>query len=112
MDRRLRVVIERNGQSREVSGWRKWALAIPVIVFAALAFAVAVVFMLGLTLTIAAILIVAVPTALILALIARSLVQREASSGWRRGLKSCWAKKPDRLPLASGAPHSGGPRRG
>jgi uncharacterized membrane protein YhaH (DUF805 family) len=66
----MKVLIERHGRRREVSGWRKWAIAVPGIAIAALLLAVAVVLALGLALTIGVILMVTVPAALILAWIA------------------------------------------
>ena len=66
----MKVFIERHGRRREVSGWRKWAIAVPAIAIAALVIAVVVVLLLGLTLTIGVILMVTAPAALILAWIA------------------------------------------
>jgi hypothetical protein len=74
----MKVVVERNGQSREVAGARKWAIAIPAILVAALMLAAVVIFVLGLAVTVAAVLIVAIPAALILALVARMLMYRAA----------------------------------
>jgi hypothetical protein len=74
----MKVVVERDGQREEISGWRKWAIAIPVIPVAALAIAAAIVLVLGLTLTAGAVLIIAAPAALILALIARAVMIRDA----------------------------------
>ncbi len=74
----MKVVITRDGERKEVSGWRRWAIAIPVILVAAFVFAAAVVLVLGLTFTVVAVLIVAVPAAVILALVARSFTTRDA----------------------------------
>jgi uncharacterized membrane protein YoaK (UPF0700 family) len=64
-----KVVIERDGRSREVLGRRRWAIAVPVLALVAPVVAVAVLFAFGLVLTISAVLMVAVPVALVLALI-------------------------------------------
>ena len=76
----MKIVIERDGQSEELSGWRKWALAIPAILAIALVISIVIVVLLGVALTIGAILIVAIPAALVLALIARLLMRRRAST--------------------------------
>lgn len=68
--------VERDGQ--EVFGWRKWAIAIPVVLITALVVTAAIVFMLGLALTVVTVLLVAVPVVLILALIARVLFKRKS----------------------------------
>ncbi len=78
----LKVVIEEDGQSREISGWRKWAIAIPVLAAVALLGGVMALFVLGIVVTVGAVLLAVVPIALILALIAymfvRSQVRRAA----------------------------------
>ena len=61
----MKLEIERDGQRREITGWRKWAIAILVIVIAALAVAAAVLFVVGLTFTVGAILVVALPVAVV-----------------------------------------------
>ena len=70
----MKVVIERDGRRREVSGWRKWSIAISAILVIALVAALAIVLMLGLALTVGAVLLIAVPTALALVLIARIFI--------------------------------------
>jgi len=77
----LKVVIEEDGQTREISGWRKWAIAIPVLGAMTLLGAVALLFLLGVVVTVGAVLLAAVPIALILALIAYTFVR----SAPRRG---------------------------
>ena len=72
----MKVVIERDGERKEISGWRGWAIAIPIILVAAFVIAAAIVLVLGLTLTAGAVLIIAAPAAVILALIARALMNR------------------------------------
>lgn len=80
----MKVVVERDGQRQEITGWRGWAIAIPVILVAAIVIAAAIVFVLGLTLTVGAVVIIAVPAAVILALIARALMSRDAGGGSSR----------------------------
>jgi hypothetical protein len=76
----LKVVIEEDGEAREISGWRKWAIAVPALAAVALLGAVTLMFLLGVVVTIGAVLLAAVPLALILAFIAytftRSLARR------------------------------------
>jgi hypothetical protein len=66
----MKVVIERGGGSREVFGWRKWAIVIVVLAIVAPLAAVAALLLFGLALTIGAVLLVAVPIALVLVFIA------------------------------------------
>ena len=73
----LKVVIEKDGRSREISGWRKWAIAIPVVAAVALVGAVAALFVLGVVATIGAVLLAAIPILLILAVIAYMFVRSE-----------------------------------
>ena len=73
----LKVVIEQDGQSREVTGWRKWAIAVPVLAALALLGAVAALFVFGIVVTIGAVLLAAIPIALILALIAYTFVRSQ-----------------------------------
>jgi hypothetical protein len=72
---RMKVTIERNGRSREVIGWRRWAIAIPAVAIVAPVLSTAVLFVFGLALTVGVILMVALPIALILAWV-----------GWMLGL--------------------------
>ncbi len=65
----MKLVVKRNG--RQVTGWRKWAIVGAAILVSGLVIAVAVVLVLGLALTAATILTIAIPAALVLALIAR-----------------------------------------
>jgi hypothetical protein len=73
----LKVVIEQDGQSREISGWRKWAIAIPVLAAVALLGAITLLFILGVVVTVGAVLLAAVPIALILAVIAYTFVRSQ-----------------------------------
>jgi len=74
----LKVVIEKEGREHEISGWRKWAIAVPVLAAVALVGAVLVLFVLGVVATIAAVLLAAIPLLLILAFIAYTFVRAEA----------------------------------
>jgi nitrogen fixation protein FixH len=67
----MKLVVQRNG--RQVTGWRKWAIMLAAIPFIALVIAIALVFVLGVALTAGAILTIAIPAALVLALVARVL---------------------------------------
>lgn len=71
-ERWMKFIVKRNG--KEVTGWRKWAVMVGVILVGALVVAVALIFILGLALTAGAILVIAIPVALVLALIARLLM--------------------------------------
>ncbi len=79
----MKVMIDRNGETQEITGWRRWAIVIPVIAVVALVLAAAVVFVLGLTLTVGVVLIVALPAAVILALLARMVMNRDSGGGSR-----------------------------
>ena len=69
----MKVFVERKGRKRELTGWRKWAVAVPGLTFAGLVIAVAIVFAFGLVLTVSAVLLIAVPIVVILAGIAMIL---------------------------------------
>jgi hypothetical protein len=73
----LKVVVDWKGRVREVTGWRKWAITIPVIAVLSPVVAVAVVLLLGVALTVGAILMIALPLAVVLALIAFMLGRYE-----------------------------------
>ena len=72
----MKVSVKRNGQ--EVVGWRKWAIAIPIVLITAFAFTAAIVLIFGLALTVGTVLLVAIPVVLILALIARVVFKRKS----------------------------------
>lgn len=74
----MKVVIERDGERKEIGGWRGWAIAIPIGLVAAFVIAAAIVLVLGLTLTAGAVLIIAAPTAAVLVLIARILMNLQS----------------------------------
>jgi hypothetical protein len=77
----MKVVVERDGRRQEITGWRAWAIAIPLILLAAIGIATVIVLVLGLAFTAAVILIIAAPAALILALVAPALMSRNAGDG-------------------------------
>ena len=70
----MRVVMERNGQRREITGWRRWAITFFAVLVAAIVATAVIILVLGLTVTIGAVLLIAIPAALILALIVRLLM--------------------------------------
>ena len=76
----MNIVVERDGQRREITGWRRWAIAIPVILVGMIVAVAVIVLVLGITLTLGIVLLIAVPAALILALMARLLMSRGAAS--------------------------------
>jgi hypothetical protein len=73
----LKVVVDWKGRVREVTGWRKWAITIPVIAVVSPVVAVAVVLLLGVALTVGAMLLIAIPLAVVLAVIAFMLGRHE-----------------------------------
>jgi putative autotransporter adhesin-like protein len=81
---RLKVVYERAGRREDVTGWQKWAIAIPAIAVAVLAIVVAllvVVIVLGVARTAGVIVLIAVPVLIALALLARLVMYRHAIQG-------------------------------
>ena len=77
----MKVVIDQDGERREVTGWRKWAIALPAILLAALALSLLTVMVLGIALTVGAVLLIAIPAALVLALVAQAIMGRGAKGG-------------------------------
>ena len=75
----MKIVVERDGQRQEITGWRRWAIAIPAILVAAIVAAAVIVLVLGITLTLGVVLLIAVPAVLVLALMARVLMNRSAA---------------------------------
>ncbi|HEY4922530.1 MAG TPA: hypothetical protein VII40_20685 [Xanthobacteraceae bacterium] len=75
----MKIMVERDGQRQEITGWRRWAIAIPVILVAAIVAAAVIVLVLGITLTLGVVLLIAVPAVLVLALMARVLMNRSAA---------------------------------
>ena len=73
----LKVVVDWKGRAREVTGWRKWAITIPVIAVVSPVVAVGLVLLLGIAVTAVAFMMIAAEVALVLALIAFMLVRYE-----------------------------------
>jgi len=73
----LKVVVDWKGRVREVTGWRKWAITLPGIAVVSPVVAVAVVLLLGVALTVGAMLLIAIPLAVVLAVIAFMLGRHE-----------------------------------
>jgi hypothetical protein len=69
------LVVEKNGQTTVVSGWRAWLLAFGAILVAVAAFFFLAFVFLGIALTIGAVVLVVLPVAIAIALIG-SLVGR------------------------------------
>jgi hypothetical protein len=76
----MKVVVERNGRRREITGWRKWAIAIPAILFAAVVATAVIVLVLGIAVTAGIVLMILVPALLVCALIAALLMQRRPAN--------------------------------
>jgi hypothetical protein len=58
------LVVDRNGRTTVVSGWKMWLLALGVVLSAVAAFVFLAFIFLGMAITIGAVLLVAVPVAL------------------------------------------------
>lgn len=69
------IVIQRNGETTVISGWRAWLVGAVAFIVATLLIAVVVFVMLGVAITIGAVLMIVLPVAIGLALIA-SLFRR------------------------------------
>ena len=69
------IVIQRNGQATVITGWRAWLVGAVAFVVATLLMAVMVFVMLGVAITVGAVLMIVIPVAVGLALIA-SLFRR------------------------------------
>ena len=69
------LVIQRNGRTTVVTGWRAWLLAGPILVGLTLLLAVIAFAVLGLALTVSAVLLIVLPIAIGVAILA-SLLQR------------------------------------
>ena len=70
----MKVVFARNDRRTVITGWRAWAMVVPLMLIAALILVVAAAFALGLVLTVGTILLIGVPIALLLTLIAHLLL--------------------------------------
>lgn len=69
------IVIQRNGQTTVITGWRAWLVSAVAFVVATLLIGVMVFVLLGVAITVGAVLMIVVPVAVGLALIA-SLFRR------------------------------------
>jgi hypothetical protein len=69
------LVIQRNGRTTVVTGWRAWLLAGPILVGLTLLLAVIAFAVLGLAITVSAVLLIVLPIAIGVAILA-SLLQR------------------------------------
>jgi hypothetical protein len=69
------IVIQRNGQTTVITGWRAWLIGAVAFVVATLLMALLVFVMLGVAITVGAVLMIVIPVAVGLALIA-SLFRR------------------------------------
>jgi hypothetical protein len=69
------IVIQRNGQATVITGWRAWLVGAVAFVVATLLMAVMVFVMLGVAITVGAVLMIVIPVAVGLGLIA-SLFRR------------------------------------
>jgi hypothetical protein len=70
----VKVVYGRDGRREEVAGWRKWSIAIPAAFVAAVVLALVLVIVFGIAITVGAVLLIAVPAAVLLALLARAVM--------------------------------------
>lgn len=74
----MKFVFSVNDRRTVITGWRAWALALPVMFIVALVLVVAATFALGLVLTVGTILIVGIPIALLLTFIVHLLLPGHA----------------------------------
>lgn len=70
------LVVETNGRTTVVTGWRAWVLTIGAVVGAAAAFVFLGFIFLGIALTIGAVLLIVLPVAIVLALASVALGRR------------------------------------
>ena len=70
------LIIERNGQTTVITGWRAWLLAAALFVGLTLCMAVIVFMVLGLAITLGAILLIVLPVAIGVAILASLLQSR------------------------------------
>ena len=70
----MKFVFTVNDRQTVITGWRAWALALPVMLFVALVLVVFAAFAFGLVLTVGTILIVGIPLALLLTFIVHLLL--------------------------------------
>lgn len=67
------IVINRNGQAVVITGWRAWLIGAVAFVAGVLLFGVIAFVMLGVAITLGAVLLIAVPTAIVVAFLASAL---------------------------------------
>ena len=70
------IVITRNGRTTVITGWREWLVRAVVFVAAMLVLAILVFVMLGLAVTLGAIAMIAIPAAIIVALLGSMFSRR------------------------------------
>jgi hypothetical protein len=70
------IVIDRNGRQTVITGWRAWLIGAAVFVGLTALFAVIAVFVLGIALTLSALLLIAIPVAVGVALLASLFSRR------------------------------------
>ncbi len=70
------IVIQRNGETIVLTGWREWLVKIIVFLAAILLFAIIAFLMFGLAVTVGAILLVVFPAAIIVGLLGTMLGKR------------------------------------
>jgi hypothetical protein len=71
------IVIYRNGERTVITGWRSWLIVAVAVSLTALIVVAAIGLVFGIALTVGAVLLFAIPIALVLALIARLLLPRQ-----------------------------------
>ena len=70
----MKLLFTVNDRRTVITGWRAWALALPVMLFVALVLVIVAAFALGLVLTVGTILIIGIPVALLLTFIVHLLL--------------------------------------
>jgi len=70
------IVIERNGETTVITGWREWLVRAVVFFSALLLFGVIVFLMLGLAVTLGAVLMIVIPAVVVVALLGSMFSRR------------------------------------
>ncbi len=70
------LVVEKNGRTTVISGWKAWLLALGVVLGAVVAFCFLAFVFLGIALTIGAVLLVAVPIVIAMAILGSLFTRR------------------------------------
>jgi hypothetical protein len=73
------IIITRNGQRTVITGWREWVILLPAMFLIALAVLGLVTLALGVAFTLITLIVIAIPVAIILALIASLFGARRTS---------------------------------